>query len=101
MQFLKKIRVKEDKDLTEAYPNHIANRLVVNLSDGKTITKQVDIPKGHPNNPMTTDEIEAKFRHLTKKFLKPSQIEKIIQFVWNIESEETISSLLKMCIVQN
>ncbi len=101
LKFLKKIRVTEDKELTSAYPKHIANRLTVKLSDGKTITKQVDIPKGHPSNSMTTEEIEDKFRHLTKRFLKPPQMEKIIQFVWNIESEEAISPLLKMCIVHN
>ena len=70
LAFLKKIRVKEDKALTEMYPEHIANRVTLRLKDGRTLTEQVDDPKGHPNNPMTREEVEAKFRRLTERFLE-------------------------------
>lgn len=100
LQFLKRIVVKEDKDLTGRYPSRIANRVSVKLADGRIIRKQVDIPKGHPINPMTNEEIEGKFRRLTRKFLKPSQMDKIIGFVWNIEKESSIFPLLRTCLAK-
>ncbi|MHB1868475.1 MAG: MmgE/PrpD family protein, partial [Nitrososphaerales archaeon] len=101
ISFLEKITVTEDKDLTSSYPSEIANRIIVKLRDGKTITKQVNIPKGHPRNPMTQDEIVSKFKLLTKRFLKDSQMEKIIDFVWNIEKKDDVSLLPKLCVINS
>ena len=101
ISFLEKITVTEDKGLTSSYPTEIANRIIVKLKDGKTLTKQVNIPKGHPRNPMTQEEIVSKFKLLTKRFLKDSQTEKIIDFVWNIEKKDDVSLLPKLCVVNS
>lgn len=101
VNFLKKITVREDKELTAQYPSEIANRITVKLNDGTTITKQVNIPRGHPNNPMSEDEVVSKFKILTGKFLKESQREKIIDFVWHIERQKDVSLLPKLCTVKS
>jgi 2-methylcitrate dehydratase len=101
INLMKKITVREDKELTGSYPSEIANRVIIELTDGRTITKQVNIPKGHPKNPMTQDEVVSKFKLLTKKFLKESQMEKIIDFVWKIERQKDISLLPKLCVVRH
>lgn len=101
LSFLKKISVKEDKEFTRLYPAKIANRVKIALTDGSIISREVYVPKGHPGNPMTTQEIEQKFKHLTKNFLKDSQIEKIFEFVWNIEEKENVSQLFASCVVRS
>ena len=98
--FLKKISVKEDRALTEMYPRHIANRVTLRLKDGRTLTEQVDDPRGHPNNPMTRDEVEAKFVRLTKRFLKESEARAITSFVWNIERQRRVAALPELCVVR-
>jgi 2-methylcitrate dehydratase len=99
--FLKKITVREDKNLTSSYPSEIANRIIVRLADGRTVTKQVSIPKGHPRNPMSQVEVVSKFKLLTKRFLNESQIERIIDFVWTIEKQKDIALLPRLCVVKN
>ena len=101
INFLKKITVREDKDLTSSYPSEIANRIVVKLADGRTVTRQVSIPKGHPRNPMSQEEVVSKFKLLTKKFLSGAQTERIIDFVWSIEKQKDISLLPKLCVVKS
>jgi 2-methylcitrate dehydratase len=85
LDFLKKITVVEDKELSARYPEAVANRITVKLSDGRTITKQVDYHKGHPKNPMTDEEVEEKFQRLTKKYLSQNQSRRILDTVWNLD----------------
>src|SRR5260370_27714872 len=47
VDFLKKLTVVEDKDLTAMYPEAIANRLTVKLSSGRVISKQVNYHNSH------------------------------------------------------
>jgi 2-methylcitrate dehydratase len=99
LSFLKKIRLREDSSPTEMYPRHIANRVTLRLKDGRTLTEQVDDPKGHPENPMTREEVEAKFRRLTGKFLKEAEARAITDFVWNIEKRR-VAALGELCVVR-
>ncbi len=96
LAFLRKVTVKEAEDLTAMYPKHIANRVALRLSDGRTITEQVNDPKGHPNNPMSRTDVESKFRSLTSRFLSESQVREILDYVWNIEKRR-VSGLLNLC----
>ncbi len=99
-EFMKRIRVREDKALTAAYPRSIANRVTARLDDGRVLTRQVDDPKGHPRNPMTTREVETKFRLLTKGLLRESQVDKILDFVSTVKRQDDVSSLLESCVVR-
>jgi 2-methylcitrate dehydratase len=98
-EFMKKISVREDEALTGVYPRSISNRITVALDDGRLLERQVDDPKGHPRNPMTTQEIEQKFRRLTKGKLRGSRVERILDFVWTLEKQDDVSPLLESCVV--
>jgi 2-methylcitrate dehydratase len=99
LEFLKRITVRESEDFTRAYPGHIANRVSLKLKGGGTVTEQVDIPKGHPKNPMTKGEVESKFNRLTGRILSDSQREKVLEFVWNLERQKQIDPLFRLCVV--
>jgi 2-methylcitrate dehydratase len=98
-EFMKRVIVKEDKALTEVYPGSIPNRVTVKLDDGETLAVKVDDPRGHPSNPMTEEEIERKFRLLTKGILKVPQVEKALKFVRSVEEQASVSPLLSACVV--
>jgi 2-methylcitrate dehydratase len=98
-EFMKRVIVKEDKALTEVYPASIPNRVTVKLDDGETLAVKVDDPRGHPSNPMTEEEIDQKFRLLTKGILKGPQVEKALKFVRSVEEQTSVSPLLAACVV--
>ncbi|HEV2201709.1 MAG TPA: MmgE/PrpD family protein [Bryobacteraceae bacterium] len=58
---LKKIRVAAVDDLTNRYPASWPVRLAVTYCDGGTERREVDFPRGSPENPVSTAELEAKF----------------------------------------
>jgi 2-methylcitrate dehydratase len=98
-EFMKRVIVKEDKALTGAYPGSIPNRVTVKLDDGKVLVQQVDDPRGHPKNPMTEEEVEQKFRLLTKGLLKERQVGKVLEVVRTIEKQGNVSKLFAACVV--
>jgi 2-methylcitrate dehydratase PrpD len=50
-----------DAELTKLYPTKFPARVTVTLRDGRTFTEQRDFPKGDPQDPLTPEEISAKF----------------------------------------
>ena len=96
LEFLKKITVVEDKELSAKYPEAVANRVTVKLSSGKIITKQVDYHKGHPKNPMSDEEVEDKFARLTRTQLSKNRSNLILSAVWNLEKAKDISDMVSL-----
>jgi len=99
LQLMQKITVKEDAALTALFPAKSATQLNVRLKSGKVIVEKVEDPKGHPQNPVTDEEIELKFRELTQGILKASQVDAIIDFVWTLEKGASVTPLFESCVV--
>ncbi len=100
LDLLKKITVVEDKALSAMYPEAVPNRITVTLSSGKVISKQVDYHKGHPKNPMSDEEVENKFRRLTKKYLSKNQADKILDTLWNLEKAKRVSKVISQLVIR-
>ncbi len=100
VDFLKKLTVVEDKDLTAMYPEAIANRVTVKLSSGRVISKQVNYHKGHPKNPMSDQDVEKKFRTLTKRKLSENQTKQAMETLWTLEKLNDVSKLISMLVVE-
>ncbi len=100
LDFLKKVTVVEDKDLTAMYPEAVANRVTVKLSSGKVISKQVNYHKGHPKNPMSDEDVEKKFRTLTKRQLSKNQAKRALDLLWTLEKVNDVSKLFSALVVE-
>ncbi len=94
--FLKKITVVEGKSLSAMYPEAVPNRVTVKLSSGEVVSRQVDYHKGHPKNPMSDEEVEDKFRSLSRKYLSKNRAARILGTVWNLEEVKDISKVVSL-----
>ncbi|HPM78882.1 MAG TPA: MmgE/PrpD family protein [bacterium] len=68
-----KVRVHPDATLSEMYPVHTASRVEIKLTDGTTLARQIDTPKGDPRDPMTAADLTAKLA----RFAAPEQRPKV------------------------
>src|SRR6266540_5932540 len=100
LDFLKKITVIEDKELSAKYPEAVANRITVKLASGTVITKQVDYHKGHPKNPMSDKEVEDKFERLTRKYLTKNQSRRILDTIWSLEKVKEVGKVVSLLTVR-
>ncbi len=99
LDFLKKVTVVEDKALSAMYPEAVANRVTITLDSGKEISKQVNYHKGHPKNPMSDQDVEAKFHRLAGKYFSKTQREKVLRTVWDLDKVKDVSEILPSFIV--
>ena len=74
--------------------------LAIKLTDGRTITGRSDFGKGSPANPMTFNEVAAKFLDCAGYAKVPDQrAKRIVQIVANLENVsdlKTLTSLLSL-----
>ena len=95
-ELMKKIRVVRDDDFVDRYPASMPTRITVRTTEGKVYTKQKDVPLGHPGNPMSDREVEAKFRSLVGRRLGGTRTERLIQSVWQLDRLADIGTLMPL-----
>jgi 2-methylcitrate dehydratase len=89
----------ERSEYTQAYyaPNAVrefASSAKVTLRDGRTASHMLRVPHGHPKNPMTDAEIQAKFRSMAQPYLKdPSAV---LQALWALDSASQASDIVPL-----
>jgi 2-methylcitrate dehydratase len=100
LEFIKKVRVVEDPGLTAKYPEKgMPNKITVVVEGGRAVTAQVDVPRGHPRNPMSREEIEVKFLRLARGKLGVGEARSALKRLWRLEDEKDlrgIHSLLRV-----
>jgi len=72
--------------------------LDVHLKDGRTISGRADFAKGSPANPMSFDEVGAKFRDCADAAKWPrSKVEAIVALVKRLEEVKDVRDLAALC----
>ncbi len=98
-EFMKKITVEPAPEFHQKYPGTLAAHVEIRTKNGRRFEEDNIYPKGHPQNPMTDEEIKDKFRRLSLNTLDRVQTEKIAEKVYDLEwvkrAYELIQLLLK------
>lgn len=74
--------------------------VAVTLRDGRTCRTHVRAFRGHPQNPATQADIEAKFRELATGILPPAQVEGVIEAVAHVDESVSVAPLLALLAPQ-
>lgn len=101
LDFVARVVVKEDPALTALYPDRgMANRVTLETASGEVHSKEVDVPRGHPLAPMSREEIEEKFRRLSRRKIPPRRADEVLKSLWELEKVEDVGELLRLCRVR-
>jgi 2-methylcitrate dehydratase len=88
--------VQHDPVLDPRYPRGIPNRITLTLRDGKKLSQEVEFPRGHAGNPMTDDEVEAKFRRLVEPRYGKEKANAVLARCWELERLTSLTDLLRL-----
>jgi len=77
-RLMEKVILTKDARLEDTFPREWPARVVVHTAAGQSYEQFVRYPKGDPENPLTWDEMAAKFRSLAGAVLPPARCEQII-----------------------
>ena len=87
-----KVKPEIDAEIEVAKAREISPAIVTLVArGGHRLTKRVDLPKGHPENPMTFEEIVAKFRDCVANGIKPLSEQRVAMVLDTISNLEQIN----------
>jgi 2-methylcitrate dehydratase len=96
LELVSRIKVHRDPGLTARYPKGIPNRITVTLADGTQHTAENEFPRGHDQNPMSDDEVAAKFRRLAEGRLDRAAQDRVLDLCWHLEALDDVSKLFAL-----
>jgi 2-methylcitrate dehydratase PrpD len=80
-EMMGKVVLVKDQRLEENFPREWPARVTIQLQDGQEYEKFIRYPKGDPENPLSWDEMAAKFRSLAGAALSPERCDEVIRQV--------------------
>ena len=95
MELARKVTVKTDDAFNQAYPDKTSSRVEIALTDGTVLTRQVDIPKGDPRDPMTAADLAAKL-HRFGAGRDKARLDRIVETVLTLERIDDIRRLIDL-----
>ncbi|HXH10688.1 MAG TPA: MmgE/PrpD family protein [Alphaproteobacteria bacterium] len=96
LALVQKVKVSVSEEANRRAPEAMLSRVEVVTASGAQHVAEVAYHRGHYKNPMTDQEIEAKFRGLTRDLLTPAQIEAVLERLWHLEQVDDIGEVVKL-----
>ncbi len=95
---LAKIKVISDPEIDGLFPATKRARVSITTLGGGTYTAQVDYAKGSPQNPMSDEEIIAKFRANTDGVVRKNRQDEIIAATWAFDKIEDLGDYMRLLV---
>ncbi len=90
---LGKVKLVPDEKRAEEKGTFFAP-IVMKLKDGREYRHQVDVCKGHPKNPLTHEEVVAKYRNNAGLVLSQQQIARSIELIEHLDAAKDVRELM-------
>lgn len=93
LDLIDRTTIVEDPKLNEGYPEGIPNDITITCADGTKLNKRVDFPRGHAKNPMTDEEVVAKFHRMAQGIISDKTAVSILDHAWNLDKLTDVTPL--------
>ena len=87
--------VHPEQTTRECLPTRFSE-VTITLADGRTVSRRVAQAKGQPRNPLTADELEAKFLDAAGRALAPDRARSVLAAVRSLETMSDIGALVRL-----
>ena len=88
-----RVVVSEDPDLAAAYPRLRSGAIAIVLDDGSTVGEHVDAPIGMPENPVSADQVAAKFRRSADGLLGRAAQDEVLSVIEHMPESTSLDAL--------
>ncbi|MGE3329134.1 MAG: MmgE/PrpD family protein [Acidimicrobiia bacterium] len=96
---MNKIEVHHDPELTRQlddgglWTSEWPTTIAIRLLDGTVLQDRSTYPRGGPNNPMTDDELELKFRSMSDVVMPAEQASRLLDVLWRFDQLADVNEL--------
>jgi 2-methylcitrate dehydratase PrpD len=96
LDLMKKVTMVADPELAEnGYRGNYGAILRIKTEKGETLTEKVQAPRGHPQNPLSIEDLIQKYKECAKSILSNEQMESSIEKVMNMEKIGNVKLLMR------
>jgi 2-methylcitrate dehydratase len=95
---LPKIKVVAEPGYEKLFPKIQPAEVTIETADGRTLTKAVEYAKGDPLDPLTDDELIAKFRSQAGLHIDAARQQQIIEATWALEDIDDIGEYMRLLV---
>ena len=97
MRLAERVKLVEDKEADRNYPELQLAKVKVRAR-GKSYEARVECPKGELKNPLSQEQLENKFRQVSKPYMSEKKVENIVRLVNDLETLENINELTRFLV---
>jgi 2-methylcitrate dehydratase PrpD len=100
LDIARRVTMTEDQEADELRVrlNTRPARAKVRTKDGRNLEAYVLYPKGHPDNPLTNDELSAKFMHTVTPRIGEERAASILKTAWSVDALDDAGDLVRMTV---
>ena len=95
---LPKIKVVANAEIDVLFPGVKRAIATLTTTEGQTFSETVDHAKGSPQNPLSDEEVIAKFRANAAGVMNKAQQEAIIDATWNFDAFEDLGEYMRLLV---
>lgn len=96
LALVQKVKVCISEEANRRAPEAMLSIVEVQTTSGERYRAEVPYHRGHWKNPMTDQEVEAKFRSLAQGLLTPAQTDTLLDRLWHLEQIDDISEVIRL-----
>jgi 2-methylcitrate dehydratase len=96
VKLMAKIKVEETEECNSLYPGASPGRIDLTTTSGRKWSELVLYHRGHFQNPMNEEEIEAKFHSLTGDLLPQARRNELLALIWSLEGVDDIHKIMDL-----
>ena len=89
-------RVHHRRDDTLPFPKTFGGRITIQLRDGRVREADELVNRGHPDRPLTDDELIAKFSSNARRRLDNGAVEKVADTIWRLDELDSVEELASL-----
>lgn len=100
LALMQKIKIAESAEFTRQFPGALMTEIALTTKQGARIVEKASYPRGHAKNPMSEEDIEAKFETLAESTMQPAHATALLQALWAVDRAAQIDDVLKLVRVE-
>ena len=90
-----KVEIVVDDGMTRAYEEEwkLSSRIQIQLRSGVLLEGSVEYPKGHTENPLSDNELSAKYRTMAPKVLSDEDSSQLLDLLWQLDALSSLDEI--------
>jgi 2-methylcitrate dehydratase len=100
IDFVQRVKVTRNKELSDMYPGAVANIVTVKTSDGRTLSERVNYPPGHAMNRLSDEQLLGKYHALADPVLGVDRAKAAADWVWKLDEAGDVGGLIPLIEVK-